>query len=297
MAPILKFESELAPENRHIDGLFNPDDPAQLDPLFLHGFWKSISMILVSEIADKTFFIAAIMSANNPRLTVYAGCILALIVMTMLSVAVGNIAMQFLPVELTDLIASILFLLFGLHALYEGFKMKVNDDTEFRETQMELKEREERHELTQTSSRRHTSGGNNSVNSSDEVDRCQSIQKMCAIDKCWSSVNLSDIFNRIFLQAFGLTFLAEWGDRSQFATIILASQNNAYGVCLGGIIGHMICTGIAVLGGRFLAQKVDPKYVTIVGALVFLGFAGFGLGQMFYPVNKFEALAEWVKSI
>lgn len=296
MAPILKFESDLAPENRHIDGLFNPDDPTQLDPLFLHGFWKSISMILVSEIADKTFFIAAIMSANNPRLTVYAGCILALIVMTMLSVAVGNIAMQFLPVELTDLIASILFLLFGLHALYEGIKMKVNDDTEFRETQMELKEREERHELTQTSSRRtHTSGGNNSASTSEENDRCQSLQKMCGIDKC--SVSLSDIFNRIFLQAFGLTFLAEWGDRSQFATIILASQNNAYGVCLGGIIGHMICTGIAVLGGRFLAQKVDPKYVTIVGALVFLGFALFGLGQMFYPVNKFDALGEWVKNI
>ena len=275
MAPLNKIQVDLAPENREID----QNEP---DPLFLHGFWKSISMILVSEIADKTFFIAAIMSANNARLTVYAGCIGALIVMTALSVVAGNIATKYLPTELTDLIASILFLLFGMHALYDGIKMKVNDDTEFRETQMELKEREE---LVSSSRRNHPSG--------EEKDNLQKCKKFCGLDQ----VHLTDIFNRIFIQAFGLTFLAEWGDRSQFATIILASQNNPYGVCLGGIIGHMICTGAAVLGGRFLSQKVDAKYVTIVGAIVFLGFGFFGLGQMFYPENKFVKLQTWVKEL
>ena len=34
------------------------------------GFLKSWGMILVSEIGDKTFFIAAIMAMRNPRLTV-----------------------------------------------------------------------------------------------------------------------------------------------------------------------------------------------------------------------------------
>ncbi len=32
------------------------------------------------------------------------------------------------------------------------------------------------------------------------------------------------MFSRIFVQAFTLTFLAEWGDRSQLTTIILAAR-------------------------------------------------------------------------
>ena len=37
---------------------------------FVEGFSKSALMILVSEIGDKTFFIAAIMAMRHPQLTV-----------------------------------------------------------------------------------------------------------------------------------------------------------------------------------------------------------------------------------
>lgn len=32
------------------------------------------------------------------------------------------------------------------------------------------------------------------------------------------------VVSRIFLQAFTLTFLAEWGDRSQIATVVMAAR-------------------------------------------------------------------------
>ena len=42
---------------------------------------------------------------------------------------------------------------------------------------------------------------------------------------------------------------------------------------VGGTIGHGFCTGLAVIGGRFIAQRISPKTVTLVGGIVFLCFA------------------------
>lgn len=50
----------------------------------------------------------------------------------------------------------------------------------------------------------------------------------------------------IFTQAFVMTFLAEWGDRSQIATIALAISYNLFMVNVGAMLGHFICTGGAV---------------------------------------------------
>ena len=52
---------------------------------FIHAFVAAISVIIVSELGDKTFFIAAIMAMRYNRLTVLAGAMLALGLMTCLS--------------------------------------------------------------------------------------------------------------------------------------------------------------------------------------------------------------------
>lgn len=77
----------------------------------------------------------------------------------------------------------------------------------------------------------------------------------------------------VFTQAFTLTFLAEWGDRSQIATIAIASTKDVYGVILGGIVGHALCTGVAVVGGRMLAARISEKTVALCGGILFLVFA------------------------
>lgn len=52
---------------------------------FIHAFVAALSVIIVSELGDKTFFIAAIMAMRYNRLTVLAGAMLALGLMTCLS--------------------------------------------------------------------------------------------------------------------------------------------------------------------------------------------------------------------
>ena len=92
--------------------------------------FSSLSVVLVSEIGDKTFFIAAIMSMKHPRLTVYTGAISALGLMTLLSALLGNILTQFIPRTYTYYASSFLFAIFGLKMLRESYGMTHADSNE-----------------------------------------------------------------------------------------------------------------------------------------------------------------------
>lgn len=43
----------------------------------------------------------------------------------------------------------------------------------------------------------------------------------------------------------------------------LAASEDVIGVTLGGILGHAICTGAAVMGGRHLASHINEKHVAV----------------------------------
>jgi len=220
---------------------------------FVHGFIATLSVIVVSELGDKTFFIAAIMAMRHPRWTVFIGAMCALAIMHMLSAFFGY-AITIIPRYFTYYISSFLFAVFGIKMLREGWKMSPNEaQEEFDEVQEDLLKREKENESTATEletgqAKKSSSGGNNSS-------------------------LLYTFVSRIFLQAFTMTFLAEWGDRSQLATIVLAARENVTAVVIAGILGHSMCTGLAVLGGRMIAQRISVRTVTMVGGIVFILFA------------------------
>ncbi|KAF7287211.1 putative divalent cation/proton antiporter TMEM165 isoform X2 [Rhynchophorus ferrugineus] len=231
---------------------------------FIHGFVASLSVILVSEIGDKTFFIAAIMAMRHPRLTVFGGAISALVLMTILSALFGWLV-NVIPRAYTYYISTALFAIFGLKMLKEGCSMSPTEgQEELEEVQMELRNREEQAERTSNSGDAEAGTASNR--------RSKKTSPLAVILK-------------IFLQAFTMTFLAEWGDRSQLTTIILGARENVYGVILGGILGHSACTGVAVLGGRMIAQKISVRTVTIIGGIVFLVFA---VSALFFDPNMGE---------
>jgi putative Ca2+/H+ antiporter (TMEM165/GDT1 family) len=74
-----------------------------------------------------------------------------------------------------------------------------------------------------------------------------------------------------------ITFLAEWGDRSQIATIGLAASEDPFGVTLGGVLGHAVCTGAAVIGGKHMATRVSERAVAVTGGALFVLFGAHAL--------------------
>ncbi|KAL8570274.1 hypothetical protein ACOMHN_011296 [Nucella lapillus] len=222
---------------------------------FLHGLISSLSVIIVSELGDKTFFIAAILAMRHSRVTVLLGALSALFVMTIMSALVGY-ATTVIPRAFTYYASSVLFAIFGLKMLKEAWSMSADEgQEEYEEAQAEIKKKE------------------------DELLRQNApVQDMeSGIIRTPGRHFLSGFLSTIFLESFTLTFLAEWGDRSQIATIILGAREDVFGVVMGGLVGHGLCTGLAVVGGRFIAQRISIRTVTFIGAIVFLLFAASAL--------------------
>lgn len=74
---------------------------------------------------------------------------------------------------------------------------------------------------------------------------------------------------------FGTTvvafFLAEMGDKTQIATVMLAAQYNAYlWVVLGTTLGMMLANAPVVWLGDKLVKKVPIRMVHIISAVIFL---------------------------
>merc|ERR1719436_1957061 len=107
------------------------------------------------------------------------------------------------------------------------------------------------------------------------------IDKSCK-ENSWFGKKCLKVF-KLFVNCFSMTFIAEWGDRSQLATIVLAGINNVWGVIVGGCLGHTVCTGAAVLVGMIVARFISARVITVIGAIVFIGF---GIASIFTDPNK-----------
>eukprot|EP00793_Prasinoderma_coloniale_P003796 PRCOL_00003173-RA len=213
---------------------------------FSEGFVKSAVMIGANEIGDKTFFIAAVMAMTQSRARVFAGAVGALAVMTALSAAFGWAVGELSEMTgggaaATDAVAALLFFYFGARMLADAWGAS-GELQELAEVEEELRQGSDKSGASKVP------GG--------------------TLGSLASALGLGVVFVR----AFSLTFLAEWGDRSQLATITLAADSDPLGVTLGGVVGHALCTGLAVLGGRAFASAISERVVLLAGGALFLLF-------------------------
>jgi putative Ca2+/H+ antiporter (TMEM165/GDT1 family) len=96
------------------------------------GFYQAFSLVFVSEIGDKTFFIAGLLAMKTSRLISFAGSMGALFVMTLISVLIGQ-AFHAVPagllgegasgIPLDDVAAVLAFAFFGFKTLKEALDM------------------------------------------------------------------------------------------------------------------------------------------------------------------------------
>eukprot|EP00904_Undaria_pinnatifida_P005919 jgi/Undpi1/2457/HiC_scaffold_13.g05837.m1 len=210
-------------------------DGTLMDRLTTSGFFQAFSLVFVSEIGDKTFFIAALLAAKTSRLISFAGSVGALAVMTVLAVLLGlafhsvpSVFTSGLPID--DIVAAAAFLYFGLNTLKDAFELPDDSNEGIDEERAEAEE---------------------------------SVKELESKKTVWA----------LILQTFSLVFAAEFGDRSFLTTIALGAAQNPFGVATGAIVAHASATGIAVTGGALLSQYISEKVIGYIGGTLFVVFS------------------------
>mmetsp|Transcript_31287 Transcript_31287/g.77814 ORF Transcript_31287/g.77814 Transcript_31287/m.77814 type:complete len:274 (-) Transcript_31287:265-1086(-) len=233
------------------------------NPLLSHwdaaGVPSSFVMVFITELGDKTFFLAMLLAMRHGKLPVFLGTMTALFFMTFGSAMVGFFVASSADllkssVEVMDVLATILFGIFGTQLLLEAWKLHKEERT--------------------ASEMRALLGGDSSTTHGERADAEEALKDADEKDDGEVKTPWGAVW-----QTFTMMFVAEWGDRSMFATIALATQHNPGSVIVGAMAAHMLANLMAVIGGEMLSNVISEKVMAFTGGCVFMLFAFISLWE------------------
>ena len=187
----------------------------------------------VSELGDKTFLTSAILAMRHSPVVVFWGSWSAMICMSIMSAMMGAVLPALLSHHMSLIIATVLFLGFGVAMLWHAFFMSGDEiNREWEEADGEIRAEEEEHELGQLES----DGALPTPVSSNpypakapprlEPGTTTAPRRSMAEFLREGTRNLCGLcFSPVYSQAFLLSFIGEWGDRSQITTVALAATH------------------------------------------------------------------------
>ncbi len=73
-----------------------------------------------------------------------------------------------------------------------------------------------------------------------------------------------------FLSGFVLVFMAEWGDKTQIAAAIFATEYDAWMVLAGTLLALALLSAMAVYFGKFISKRISNRVITKIAGIVFL---------------------------
>jgi putative Ca2+/H+ antiporter (TMEM165/GDT1 family) len=226
---------------------------------FLDSFVSGFSLIFVSEIGDRTFFMIMIYAATNSFLKTFILSSFTMLALNIISLLVGFAIPFFLYRDLIDWLGILIFTIFGIKMFYDAYSMK----DEFIEDELE----EVKEELVKEDIKELKDKGYGDLK--DELLEKRKPQ----FKSSWAFVTS--------------LVIAEMGDKSQISAIVLGAINNFWGVLFGTSFAFLMCILISILFGNILAKKLTHKQLTICGGTMFLIFAIlYAIQKLFKNLNK-----------
>ena len=102
-----------------------------------------------------------------------------------------------------------------------------------------------------------------------------------------SDANESTTFFSILITSFSTIFLAELGDKTQIATLMLSAQSGRPIIIFTGAALALITTSLlGVLIGRWIANNLPRQSFTLVTGIIMLSLGIYLVSQGFFDFYK-----------
>eukprot|EP01055_Gregarina_sp_Pseudo9_P000766 Gregarina_sp_Pseudo_9__765@NODE_1490_length_1554_cov_41_232343_g1380_i0_p1_GENE_NODE_1490_length_1554_cov_41_232343_g1380_i0NODE_1490_length_1554_cov_41_232343_g1380_i0_p1_ORF_typecomplete_len392_score95_03UPF0016/PF01169_19/5_3e15UPF0016/PF01169_19/8_1e22TerC/PF03741_16/0_0016DUF2783/PF10932_8/49DUF2783/PF10932_8/1e04DUF2783/PF10932_8/7_1Mntp/PF02659_15/0_61Mntp/PF02659_15/1_2_NODE_1490_length_1554_cov_41_232343_g1380_i03581533 len=225
----------------------------------------ALSLTVVTEVGDRTFFVAALLAAQYSKWQVWLGAAAALWTQTILCSLAGSLVHRWqfksawMSWPLDDYLAGVMLIIFGILHIHEGLVSATEDSEGDKSASLEISPSSALLECPKTGDMKRRP----SAASSKQIEQAREKINTNTLAKNQSS---------IILHAYWLVMVAEIGDRSMFSTIALAAAQNPWGVALGASLGHGLVTGCAVTCAALLSQFLNERIIAIFGGLLFVAF-------------------------
>jgi len=218
-------------------------------------FAKSLCMVGVAELFDKTWFMGLILAIRYSPASVFVGSFAALFLHTILAAAFGYAFARLLQPHVLDFLAASLFFVFAVMYTRDAYQADADSDmiASGREEAAEDMGEEEGsvHEVAPTYGA-----------AKEQLKGARSRQSHAGV----------------ILKSFVAVFIAEWGDRTQIAMIGQHASQPLVPVFLGSCLAFFLLTGSAVGAAAMLSgQKISERFVFSVVAFCFYAFAACAL--------------------
>ncbi len=73
-----------------------------------------------------------------------------------------------------------------------------------------------------------------------------------------------------FIASFLLIMLTEWGDKTQIASAIFATQYNGIFVFVGAMTALTLLSLIAIFFGKIISKRINKKLINKIGGILFI---------------------------
>ena len=201
---------------------------------FLSGFGTGFIVLLVSDFGDNSFLALSIFALKHGAAYIFLPACVITVATQFVSVLIGKVLTLFISEILLHLASALFFIVFGGIMIYEvvtGVKILDSDSSE----SSDAEESPESKQLAKEAEEKHN-------------------RKK----------------RHVWVKMFFILFVSEMGDRSQLATIALTATTNFWGIFLGGSLGLLVDTAIAIWLGGWMRNYVTEDTAGLIGGVIFI---------------------------